>query len=186
MSTSTRTRWLQKDAARRLTQAGLRGAGTLKAVGRALPVPRQEGTVGSYVTRTDCPQLFPLVEMLAGVREWDAELIATGLGILAGLNRSEETRGRALAEACLAAVDYREIVTADRRTLEERARYLLSARHTWNAEEGQAVEASAPDAPERLEREGWGQIELATVLRVLEEAHGVRVTDLARAHRRRA
>ena len=186
---ATRTRWRRQETARCLTQEALRGprAGTLAAVGRALPVPRKEGTVGSYVTRTVCPDLIGLFEILTGAREWDAAVVMRGLQVFVGLNTSPETSARPMAEALLSAVEYRELAAAagDLPKIEARARYLLEARHAWNAQESQAAEAGRDDFPDKLEREGFGQIELAPALRFL-AAHGIYLIAAPERARRRA
>ncbi len=173
----TRTHWHRQETAKRLARSSLRGpkAGTLAAVGRALPEPRREGTVGSYVTRTACPELRDFFEVMVGARPWSTKVVAEGLRVFAALNRSPETRTRAMAEAVMDAAIYAENVDADARTLEARVRYLLAARHTWNAQESVAAESGDPSFPDALDREAFGQIEAAQGLRILDELHGIHV-----------
>lgn len=190
MSTTTH-HWHRKQTALHLARRALHPpeAGTLTSVGLALPKPVRKATVGSYVTRTACPDLLPLFEVLTGARPWSTRAVLEGLRVFAALHRSPDTRGRPLAEMVMEATVYAENVDADERTLEARVRYLLAARHQWNADECRAAESGSPDFPDALDREGFGQIEAAQGLRILDEVHGVRVITPTRersAQRRRA
>lgn len=175
MSTRTKERFREKRS-RELVRTGLRGAGTLRAVGAAMPVPRVESTVGSWVTRTDCPELVPLYRVMIGLDPWNWPAVRRGLEAFRALNLGEETSARALAMAQLRAVDTRELLEVDAETLLKRVAYLRGHRHLLNARETEAFESRSPDALECVAAETDAQMEFEAGCRILEEVWGIPAT----------
>lgn len=168
-------------AARRLSQDALRGAGTLRQTGEAMTPPRAEGTVGNYVTRTDCPELRGLFRILVGLEPWNEGKVAEGLRVFRDLNTSPEVTARALVEALDEAVLVGELVEADPRILVDRLRYLMGERHRWNMEETAAVERGDLEAFRRAATlEAEGQHEADRIIDVLQELHGADIIRVLR------
>lgn len=157
----------------RLARTALRGAGTLQQVADALPRRVASSTVGSWVTRTVCPELRGFFMVLLGEAPWSSKEVAEGLRVLAALNGDESTTARALAEMCLEAVEARELLDAPLHQRIERFRYLATQRHEANARETAACERGAPDTPDLMRREAWTQVEAATHWNVLEQVDGL-------------
>lgn len=130
----------QKRHAQRLSREALGGAGTRRAVGRALG--RSEATVSHDVTDRYHPDAYRLFAALVG---------------------SVGTTGRAFADACAEAVELSEIVTAEDEDLTRRGLYLLEWEDELCRREDQAALRRSGHAA-ALRRVASASAELAMIL----------------------
>lgn len=181
---SARTEALHRErVARSYARRGLKAAGTLTAVGRALPEPRAKATVGSYVTRTVQPELHRFFRVLVDAEPWRHEVMLEGIRIIHAMATGTDVRAEAIAEVTYRAAEFKRLIGQTPDDLIERACILWRQRHELNARETAAGEIGCESFEDALEREGWVQIELAETSRLLRELYGV---DLPTEYRRRA
>lgn len=170
----------------RLSQYALAGAGGRRAVARALG--RNESTVSHQCTSRASPELLEFFTALltddraavSGGRTF--RVFCEAFGLWMRLMGSDAVSGRAFAEACLEAVELREIVMADDEVLLERGLYLLEQEDVVDSLEDIATKRSTKSHAASLRTHASVAAELATI----EDELLARHVDLLAVYRERA